>query len=167
MLYIKINENGLPEGNLFTGENIKYLFNVADLTDDVLNEKGYARYERAQQPYLTVLSSNKGYIKREDGVWTDDVEFRELNQQERLDLFVRRHRDFLLAKSDWTQMPDSPLSAEEKAKWAAYRQELRDMTNKYPDPKVDDLIEYPRDPNALPINEGELPPIQPQNVPTL
>lgn len=157
MLYLKINENGLPEGNLFLGENLKSVLKVADLTDDVLNQYGYARYERAMQPELTMLVTNKGYKKREDGVWTDDVEFRELNQQERLDIFVRRNRDFLLAKSDWTQMPDSPLSAEDKAKWAAYRQELRDLTTKYPDPKVDDLIEYPRDPNALPINENPPP----------
>lgn len=37
-------------------------------------------------------------------------------------------RDSLLEESDWTQMPDSPLSEERKGAWAEYRQELRDIT---------------------------------------
>ena len=36
-------------------------------------------------------------------------------------------RDRLLAKSDWTQLLDSPLSDSKKAEWATYRQALRDM----------------------------------------
>ncbi len=36
-------------------------------------------------------------------------------------------RDFQLAGSDWTQLPDSPLTDEEKSAWAKYRQELRDL----------------------------------------
>jgi hypothetical protein len=39
----------------------------------------------------------------------------------------RRRRDAKLAECDWTQMPDSPLSAAQKAAWAAYRQALRDV----------------------------------------
>lgn len=33
----------------------------------------------------------------------------------------------LLQSSDWTQSPDSPLSAESKQAWATYRQALRDL----------------------------------------
>ena len=40
---------------------------------------------------------------------------------------VRNLRDFYLAASDWTQMPDSPLTTAKKAEWATYRQALRDM----------------------------------------
>lgn len=39
---------------------------------------------------------------------------------------MRRQRDRLLTASDWTQMPDSPLSDEQRAAWAVYRQALRD-----------------------------------------
>lgn len=42
---------------------------------------------------------------------------------------VRTQRNQLLAASDWTQIPDSPLSVEEKGLWATYRQALRDITN--------------------------------------
>ena len=34
-------------------------------------------------------------------------------------------------------MPDSPLSDEEKAKWATYRQELRDLPISSSSPKYD------------------------------
>jgi len=40
---------------------------------------------------------------------------------------IRDTRDVLLKNSDWTQMPDSPLSPEKKQEWAAYRQALRDL----------------------------------------
>jgi len=41
---------------------------------------------------------------------------------------VRAKRNGLLAQSDWTQLPDSPLTAAQKQAWAAYRQALRDIT---------------------------------------
>jgi hypothetical protein len=44
---------------------------------------------------------------------------------------VREIRDARLVGSDWTQLPDVPLSTKEA--WAAYRQQLRDITNQ-PDP---------------------------------
>jgi len=40
---------------------------------------------------------------------------------------MREKRGVLLFNSDWTQFPDSPLTAEKKAEWAAYRQALRDV----------------------------------------
>ena len=44
---------------------------------------------------------------------------------------LRMERDRLLAESDWTQMPDSPLTDSQKTSWATYRQALRDMTDTY------------------------------------
>lgn len=46
------------------------------------------------------------------------------------DIEVRR--DIRLAASDWTQLPDSPLSDAKKAEWAVYRQALRDIPSKWP-----------------------------------
>lgn len=40
---------------------------------------------------------------------------------------LRAERDRLLAGSDWTQLPDSPLAVEEREAWAVYRQALRDL----------------------------------------
>ena len=41
---------------------------------------------------------------------------------------LRQLRQRYLQDSDWTQMPDSPLSAEKKTEWQTYRQALRDIT---------------------------------------
>jgi hypothetical protein len=40
---------------------------------------------------------------------------------------ARSERDFLLKKTDWTQLPDSPLTDAQKAEWSTYRQSLRDV----------------------------------------
>ena len=39
----------------------------------------------------------------------------------------RATRNQLLSDSDWTQMPDSPLTDEAKALWVTYRTALRDL----------------------------------------
>ena len=38
-------------------------------------------------------------------------------------------RDALLYASDWTQIPNNPLTPAEQQSWATYRQELRDVTS--------------------------------------
>lgn len=40
---------------------------------------------------------------------------------------IRVERNQLLSVYDWTQLPDAPLSLEEKQAWAVYRQQLRDF----------------------------------------
>ena len=40
---------------------------------------------------------------------------------------LRSERNILLRNSDWTQMPDSPLSDSKKTEWQTYRQALRDL----------------------------------------
>jgi len=41
------------------------------------------------------------------------------------DVLPKRQR--LLYQSDWTQIPNNPLTAEQQTAWATYRQELRDI----------------------------------------
>ena len=41
---------------------------------------------------------------------------------------VRDERNKRLFECDWTQLPDAPLTDEQKAAWQAYRQALRDVT---------------------------------------
>jgi hypothetical protein len=41
---------------------------------------------------------------------------------------VLSQRFNLLSESDWTQIPNGPLTTEKQAAWATYRQELRDIT---------------------------------------
>jgi hypothetical protein len=37
-------------------------------------------------------------------------------------------RNSLLFKSDWTQLPNGPLTQQQQEQWATYRQALRDIT---------------------------------------
>jgi hypothetical protein len=47
---------------------------------------------------------------------------------------LRTERNTKLSETDWTQSPDSPLTAEAKAEWAVHRQSLRDLPANTPDP---------------------------------
>lgn len=47
---------------------------------------------------------------------------------------VRAQRNALLERSDWTQLADSPLTAEQKDAWASYRQELRAVPQTFETP---------------------------------
>lgn len=51
---------------------------------------------------------------------------------------ARDRRNALLSASDWTQLPNAPLSAEEKARWEQYRQHLRDIPKQSGFPTVID-----------------------------
>jgi len=42
---------------------------------------------------------------------------------------IRNERNKMLSATDWTQMPDAPLTEEDKLAWNTYRQELRDIMN--------------------------------------
>lgn len=55
------------------------------------------------------------------------------------------NRNAMLANSDWTQLADVPLTAEEKADWATYRQALRDVPSQ---PGFPNNIVWPAAPNG-------------------
>jgi hypothetical protein len=65
-----------------------------------------------------------------DGIWTLGWTVRDLTTEEIAQEAknARSNRDELLADSDWTQIPDSPLDDSTKASWATYRTALRDIT---------------------------------------
>lgn len=44
---------------------------------------------------------------------------------------LRAKRNSLLKETDWTQMPDSPLTDLQREKYKVYRQALRDLPQKY------------------------------------
>lgn len=59
---------------------------------------------------------------------------------EQLAADARTKRNTLLAASDWTQVADAPVN---KTSWAAYRQELRDITSQAGFPTT---IDWPVEP---------------------
>jgi len=67
---------------------------------------------------------------------------------ERVMANLRFARDQLLAKCDWTQMPDTQLSDSKKAEWATYRQALRDVpANAKDDLASPDHFTWPTEPS--------------------
>lgn len=60
---------------------------------------------------------------------------------------LRKNRNILIERSDWTQLPDAPLTTEQKAAWATYRQQLRDLTTQEGFP---DNVTWPTAPGTEP-----------------
>ena len=61
---------------------------------------------------------------------------------------LRRIRNTKLKESDWSQMPDSPLSDAKKEEWKTYRQALRDIPVTQPTPNSAlENISWPTEPS--------------------
>jgi hypothetical protein len=66
----------------------------------------------------------------------EPVSFLSTLSYEDLLIYVRGQRNTLLEESDWTQLPDVPLTEDLKQQYRVYRQALRDITrvlNSYQD----------------------------------
>lgn len=118
-----------------------YPQNLPDvLTLELLQPMGFEIYEQETPPKVDtrVQQLKEGTpIKVKDGYWKSNWQIVELfSPEEKLQQlnkleasYVRVVRDDLLKKSDWTQLTDYiPDPKLDKAAWAAYRQELRDIT---------------------------------------
>jgi hypothetical protein len=77
------------------------------------------------------ISSKEGKYKCINGIHTF-VRFTEEHFDEMELARIRSERNFLLRNSDWTQIPNNPLTQEKQQEWALYRQKLRDVTNTKP-----------------------------------
>lgn len=65
----------------------------------------------------------------------------------RLFAALREARDSNLLASDWTQIPDAPLTAEQKTAWQTYRQALRDIPANNADITDLDQVVWPTQPS--------------------
>jgi hypothetical protein len=136
-LYVKVIDGevvGYPmlDENVIQECMLNHEIHYEGVTEEFILSHGYAKFEK---PTLKtgeyVIDGNNATIELVDGVARPVLNIKEMTQAEKVDNWVRTPRNFDLVSSDWTQMPDAPLSSEKKAEWAAYRQELRDLTKKY------------------------------------
>jgi hypothetical protein len=74
--------------------------------------------------------------------WEEDEE----STRNTILLMLRFERDRMLVDSDWTQLPDAPISDAERERWQEYRQALRDMPSDYPNVRSTDEITFPEPP---------------------
>jgi hypothetical protein len=118
-------------------EEIYEIFNVLPVYEDEVPESTTDYYYRIndkptiKEDYHLYEYTKYNYDKvalqtQYDAAWQD----------------VRSKRNALLQETDWTQLPDSPLSDDDKLFYREYRQELRDIT-KYGN--IED-VEWPVDP---------------------
>jgi len=72
-----------------------------------------------------------GRYKLVDGVHTHNPFTQEQLDAKELSM-ARSKRNYLLKESDWTQLPNNPLTAEKQEEWNVYRQKLRDIPKTIP-----------------------------------
>ena len=79
---------------------------------------------------------------------TETLQLEEIIVQEDFTAYMRHGRNVRLLECDWTQGEDSPLSAEKKAEWQTYRQQLRDLPSQFTGPILnrEDVV-WPNPPN--------------------
>jgi hypothetical protein len=82
-----------------------------------LNQDGFV-IERGFGPTIP-----EGFVK-DNGLYKDA-----LNEIPKwvLIIDIKNTRNLLLYESDWTQIPNNPLTVEQQQAWADYRQQLRDI----------------------------------------
>jgi hypothetical protein len=90
-----------------------------------------------------IISDWSGDLSLATVVDGEVVEGSPTNQTENI---ARGMRDSLLSSSDWTQIPDSPLTETKKAEWQVYRQELRDLFNDFTYTNIEDVV-WPTQPS--------------------
>ena len=106
--------------NLFDVETLKgygwfpYRFVPAQLQiDDVVDSSYFSVEENEVVEYQTKRKLNDFDVwEQTQNMWGN----------------IRSRRNIELIESDWTQVLDSPFTAEEKEEWRIYRQALRDIT---------------------------------------
>lgn len=129
-------ENGNPVGNAVVEENFRSLYPdltlPAVLTPEITEPLGFGIFEFTQlpppDPFKNIVEGTP--VRRDDyrfhQTWLlvdkSPEELAAVTEQEKK--AARAERNLRLARSDWTQMPDSPV---DKELWKTYRQALRDL----------------------------------------
>ena len=141
MSYVLVENGKLVDGPRALPRNWNNISNFNILPENTIFSLGWRRYRYV--PYngdMAVKVSIDSIIEITDTEYIERQQVREKTQEEQnsgTQLFwpeIREKRNHLLAECDWTQLYDSPLSAEKKTEWAAYRQELRDIPANFVNP---------------------------------
>lgn len=93
--------------------------NTSYVINDIVHQYTVEQKQnKANRPYYPCAWSNETFE------WIDSRT--EQQKYDEADFSNRLKRNNLLVESDWTQLPDVPLT--NKDQWAIYRQQLRDIT---------------------------------------
>lgn len=136
--FIKIEE-GRPVGYAVTEDNLRALFPHHEFprlfTPDDVRPLGFGMFEWTQIPVAKFPNRIQDVTPTlgDDGIYYQTwavVEMTDAEKAEAIDkeaAKVRLEREYRLDRSDWSHLPDTPLTQEQRASWAVYRQALRDV----------------------------------------
>ena len=114
MKYALIN----PRGRVVRTSDKEFKFTPEDMEVVELTDEQAEQVETSSEPLFLVGAT---LITLKAKRWAENPEA--------IKDSLRPERNRLLAESDWTQLNDSPVAEDKLAAWAAYRQDLRDLTN--------------------------------------
>lgn len=135
MFYAKLNEDGTLDRYPYTltdlrRENPGTSFPEV-ITDDLAASFGVVPVVPADEPAYDYTVDLTRTAQKKSGQWVEVWETTPASPEEIAQRTsvkadeIRRDRNRRLADCDWTQLADSPLTAEDKAAWASYRSNLR------------------------------------------
>lgn len=114
--FVSTKQIKLPNYNFLDGSNPVFRF-----VDDEMVES----FVKGNIAVLTQMAKNA--LSVDVAATPVDPEFPEVIELQ-ADI-IRKQRNTLLMESDWTQAADSPLSDDDKAAWATYRTNLRNLSD--------------------------------------
>ena len=141
MLFIQIQNNTIVypytiQNLIKDNPNISFPdFQTLIISEKLLEEFGVFKVNYTPPPPefdKNVERAIEDSPKNIDGKWYSSWKIEKLSNEELLianataESYIKTTRNELLAKSDWTQMPDVNITNKED--WAIYRQALRDIT---------------------------------------
>ena len=142
--YVKCN-NYMLDTNIFTtdigdivvdnSENNKLHFSVSNVFSNVFvyGQKVPDTHVLVELPEeFNDAPETSKFTREQNGTYTftlDNESVKARNRHLLADMITERNKQ--LTDSDWTQIPDSPITDEQKQSWRTYRQALRDFPNTY------------------------------------
>ena len=153
--FIEIRD-GVPFGHPHIEESLKYLSAEfrASLVEVVMQERPTVPFTHLceELPVYKLSSDGRAHqqwvvreLTAEERAASSDKEHPAHQNYVRAEGEMRTFRNRLLTACDWTQLPDAPLTPEQRTAWSAYRQALRDVPDQSGSPWQ---ISWPQQPNS-------------------
>ena len=135
MLYIYIENNQVQDSPKELPINWKNISNFYLLDNQKLKQNGWYPYRLVEiQLNVNEIINGSNIVIEENEVV--EYQTKRLKTQQELEnetegqwVRIRRKRTRYLTETDWTQLPDSPLTNQKQTEWQIYRQALRDITS--------------------------------------
>ena len=134
MRYVYVENGIIASENRYLPMNWNNISNFNSLDADSLKQFGWYPYRFIEATIPSDYTIDGSYYEITDDEVLEIQTTRPLTDEEQQTIIdshwanIRSRRNIELNESDWTQLSDSPLTAEKKEEFRVYRQSLRDIT---------------------------------------